>query len=197
MKPRPYPAKTGVNAPMGTARNEFGIDIVVDSPLWKAERGVRTVLRRAVREAAAIAATKGGELAIVLTDDSAIRALNRDWRGKDTPTNVLSFPAHAPSGSAGGPAERRRPRLLGDIVIAYETTAREARAEARPFRHHLTHLAVHGFLHLLGHDHAADAEAEAMEALEIAVLARLNVPNPYLTPARPSSAGGRAKQAAT
>jgi probable rRNA maturation factor len=170
------------------------IDILMDSPLWKAQRGVKAVLQRAIGEAAAMAATSGGELAIVLTDDSAIRALNRDWRGKDQPTNVLSFPANAPSQSLPGKpgkvrvgvafrradAQRGRVRLLGDIVIAYETMAREALAEQRPFRHHLAHLAVHGFLHLVGHDHAADAEAEAMEALEIAVLARLNVPNPYL-----------------
>jgi probable rRNA maturation factor len=172
------------------------IDIMVDSPLWKAQRGVKAVLQRAIGEAAAMAATSGGELAIVLTDDSAIRALNRVWRGKDQPTNVLSFPANAPPqslprkpGRVGvGAASRRagepqgRVRLLGDIVIAYETMAREAMAEGRPFQHHLAHLAVHGFLHLVGHDHAADAEADAMEALEIAVLARLDVPNPYLTP---------------
>jgi probable rRNA maturation factor len=163
------------------------IDIMVDSPLWKAQRGVKAVLQRAISEAAAMAATSGGELAIVLTDDSAIRALNRDWRGQDRPTNVLSFPAHAPSASLprrAGVASRRageaRVRLLGDIVIAYETMAREALAEQRPFRHHLAHLAVHGFLHLVGHDHVANAEADAMEALEIAVLARLKVPNPYL-----------------
>jgi probable rRNA maturation factor len=157
------------------------IDILVESPLWKAQRGVKAVLERAIGAAAAMAATSGGELAIVLTDDSAIRALNRDWRGKDQPTNVLSFPANAPSRSRRADAHQARPRLLGDIVIAYETMAREALAEQRPFRHHLAHLAVHGFLHLLGHDHAADAEAEAMEALEIAVLARLDVPNPYRT----------------
>jgi probable rRNA maturation factor len=155
------------------------LDIIVDSPLWKAQRGVRAVLQRAIAEVAAMAATTGGELAIVLTDDSAIRALNRDWRGKDQPTNVLSFPANAPSRSRRADAREAGLRLLGDIVIAYETMAREALAERRPFRHHLAHLAVHGFLHLLGHDHAADAEAEAMEALEIAVLARLDVPNPY------------------
>jgi probable rRNA maturation factor len=169
------------------------IDIMVDSPLWKAQRGVKAVLQRAIGEAAAMAATSGGELAIVLTDDSAIRALNRDWRGKDQPTNVLSFPALAPSGSlprkrgrvrmgdSRRTGARRGPiRLIGDIVIAYETVAREAVAAQRPFRHHLAHLAVHGFLHLVGHDHAAEAAAHAMEALEIAVLARLSVPNPYL-----------------
>jgi len=166
------------------------LDIIVDSPLWKAQRGVKAVLQRAICEAASFATTSGGELAIVLTDDSAIRTLNRGWRGKDQPTNVLSFPVNAPSrslprkrgrvrvGVAAGPAGRVR--LLGDIVIAYETMAREALAEQRPFRHHLAHLAVHGFLHLVGHDHEADAEAEAMEALEIAVLSRLEMPNPYV-----------------
>ena len=144
------------------------IDILVESPLWKAQRGVEAVLERAIGAAAAMAATSGGELAIVLTDDSAIRALNRDWRGKDQPTNVLSFPANTPSRSRRADAHRARGRLLGDIVIAYETMAREALAEQRPFRHHLAHLAVHRFLHLLGHDHEADAEADAMEAIEIA-----------------------------
>ena len=81
----------------------------------------------------------------MLTDDSAIRVLNRDWRGVDAATNVLSFPAHS---AAGGD----RP-LLGDIVLAYETIAREARREGKPFAHHVAHLAVHGFLHLLGYDH--------------------------------------------
>lgn len=162
------------------------IDIVIDSPLWKARRGVKAVLLQAVAAAASLVPTISGELAIVLTDDSAIRILNREWRGKDRATNVLSFPAPAPSrcdrAAAGLPRERpsKEPRrLLGDIVIAYETVAREADAADKPFRHHLAHLAVHGFLHLLGHDHVADTEAEAMEAIEIAALAGLQVPNPY------------------
>ena len=92
----------------------------------------------------------------------------------DTATNVLSFPVREPS------AARGTTRLLGDIVIAYETTEREARAEHKPFAHHLAHLAVHGFLHLAGYDHAAEAEAEAMETLETAILARLDVPDPYV-----------------
>src|SRR5258708_20994876 len=133
------------------------LDIIVDSPLWKAQRGIKTVLQRAIHEAASMAATTGGELAIVLTDDSAIRALNRDWRGKDQPTNVLSFPANAPSGSlprkrardSVGGAAWGRVRLLGDIVIAYETTAPAAAAARRPFLHPLAHLPVHGFLHLV------------------------------------------------
>ena len=190
---KPVPRSAGVRARSPRPQVAPIIDIMVDSPLWKTQRGVKAVLQRAIGEAAAVAATSGGELAIVLTDDSAIRALNRDWRGKDQPTNVLSFPAHGP---AHGPSSAHahaddlqgQARLLGDIVIAYETMAREAVAEGRPFRHHLAHLAVHGFLHLLGHDHAKDAQADAMEALEVAVLARLDVPNPYLppTPALPS-----------
>jgi probable rRNA maturation factor len=158
------------------------LDIIVDSPIWRTQRGVKAVLQRAIAEAAAMAATADGELAIVLTDDSAIRILNRDWRSKDQPTNVLSFPARNDLPATRPGARRPAPvRVLGDIVIAYETVAREALAEQRPFRDHLAHLAIHGFLHLLGHDHEAEAEAEAMEALEIAVLARLDVPNPYLT----------------
>jgi len=148
------------------------IDIVVQSPLWSAQRGIKAVLRRAVLAAASAASARDGELAILLTDDKAIRALNRHWRRNDKATNVLSFPAkkHGPD----------RPHHLGDIVIAYQTSAREAQAERKPFKHHLAHLAVHGFLHLVGYDHEADEEAEAMEGLEIAVLARIRVPNPYI-----------------
>jgi probable rRNA maturation factor len=147
------------------------IEIIVESTMWKKERGAKTAVRQAIAAAAGAVPERTGELAIVLTDDAAIRALNRTWRGKNEATNVLSFPAQSPPGT---------PALLGDIVIAYETTAREAQAEGKPFRHHLAHLAVHGYLHLAGHDHKADAEAEAMESLEIAVLARLKVPNPYI-----------------
>jgi probable rRNA maturation factor len=115
------------------------------------------------------------ELAIVLTDDAAIRELNHRWRGRDKPTNVLSFPAHGlvPPGSG--------PRPLGDVVIAYETMTHEAQEQGLPLTHHLTHLAVHGFLHLLGYDHESDTEAETMEQLERDILARLDVPDPYAT----------------
>ena len=160
-------------SPARQAPTAPAVDVVVDSALWKGRRGVDAMLRRAIAEAAAIASTSDGELAIVLTDDSAIRALNRDWRGKDEPTNVLSFPAQEPC------ADRRAPRMLGDIVIAYETAAREAEVECKPLMHHLAHLAVHGFLHLVGYDHEASEEADAMEGLEVAILARLGVPDPY------------------
>jgi probable rRNA maturation factor len=115
------------------------------------------------------------EVAILLTDDQAIRALNRQWRGRDEPTNVLSFPHHPSGRHADGP------NILGDIVVAYETTAREAASEGKPLLHHLTHLTVHGFLHLLGYDHESHAEAEAMENLERKILAQLGILDPYAT----------------
>lgn len=149
------------------------VDIVVNSPLWEAAPEAEAVLQRALAAAAAAVSTTTGELAIVLTDDSSIRVLNRDWRGKDEATNVLSFPMPAADADDGATL------LLGDIVIAYETTAREATAENKPFGHHLAHLAVHGFLHLMGYDHETDQEADVMENLEAVVLARLDVPNPY------------------
>jgi probable rRNA maturation factor len=148
------------------------IDIVRESPLWEAEPDIDATLQRAISEAVADVSTKDGELAIVLTDDSRIRALNQAWRGLDKPTNVLSFPATA-RGDQGAPA------LLGDIVIAYETSKREASAQGTAFLHHLAHLTVHGFLHLHGYDHEAEDEAETMERLERQILARLHVPDPY------------------
>jgi probable rRNA maturation factor len=148
------------------------VEIVVASRRWTKRRGAAALLRRAITAAAAaVAAT--GEVAVLLTDDSSIRALNRDWRQRNAPTNVLSFPAPET------PAVRGAMPPLGDIVIAYETTEREALAERKPFAHHLTHLAVHGFLHLVGYDHVDNVEAEEMEGLEAAILARLDVPDPY------------------
>ena len=115
----------------------------------------------------------GYELAVRIVGARASRSLNARYRGNDKPTNVLSFPCRdAPQGSRG-------PRILGDVVIAYETTALEAQTQGLPFDHHLTHLAVHGFLHLLGYDHETDTEAETMERLEREILARLDVPDPY------------------
>jgi probable rRNA maturation factor len=137
------------------------------------------LLRRAIRAAAAMAAASG-ELAVMLVDDRAIRALNRNWRGKDKATNVLAFPAQ--SAWTARHTGRAPIQPLGDVVIAFETVRREAAAARMPFGHHLAHLAVHGFLHLIGYDHAAEAEAEAMEAMEVAILARLHVPDPYATP---------------
>lgn len=146
------------------------IDVMVDSKRWKEPTNATAVVRRAVALAAtATRSTTGAELAIVLTDDSAIRTLNRDWRGIDKATNVLSFPA-----KDGGP----RPHL-GNIVLAFETIAREAKSEHKPLAHHLAHLAVHGFLHLIGYDHERDEDARDMEQAERDILRQLKIPDPY------------------
>jgi probable rRNA maturation factor len=154
------------------------IDVIVEAPQWDTTSGAEATVRRALSEAAiAIGADfKDRVLAVLLTDDAAIRRLNAQWRGIDKPTNVLSFP---PAPNAG---ERMAAvKSLGDIAIAYETTAREAETEEKPFDHHLAHLAVHGLLHLLGYDHDSEAAATTMEQLERVILARLGVPDPYLT----------------
>ena len=151
------------------------VDITVESELWSAEPAAATTVRDAIATAAAAVRAlpaASGEVSVVLTDDAAMQKLNREWRGLDKPTNVLSFPA-APGAAA--------PTLLGDIVIAYETVAREAAAEGKLFADHVAHLAVHGFLHLLGYDHDSDARAEEMERLETRILARLDVPDPHNT----------------
>ncbi|HEY1474749.1 MAG TPA: rRNA maturation RNase YbeY [Pseudolabrys sp.] len=145
------------------------IDIQIQSPLWKAEPAAQQTVRDAVAAAAATLSTGDGEVAILLTDDEAIRALNRQWRGIDKPTNVLSFPA-AKSGAT---------TFLGDVVIAYETLARECADEDRVFLHHLAHLTVHGFLHLIGYDHQNDSDADEMEGLESKIMMRMNLPDPW------------------
>jgi probable rRNA maturation factor len=160
-------------SPRGRFTRTPSIDIVRESDLWDEQKEADAMLRRAIAEAAADVALAGSEVAVVLTDDSRIRALNRVWRGVDKPTNVLSFPAKEGREPQGAPAP------LGDIVIAYETTAREALAQGTPFLHYLAHLTVHGFLHLRGYDHQADDEAETMERLERTILARLDIPDPY------------------
>ena len=111
------------------------------------------------------------ELSIVLTDDAEQQDLNKQWRGIDKPTNVLSFPQIEPFGPVSG--------ILGDIVLARETLEREAVDLDKPFTDHFTHLVVHGFLHILGYDHVDDGDALAMETLETQILASLDIPDPY------------------
>lgn len=106
------------------------------------------------------------EVSIVLTNDEHIRTLNRDYRGKDKATNVLSFP-------------QDEPEMLGDIIIALETIQREANEQNKSFDNHFTHMLVHGCLHLMGFDHITDDEAEEMETLEVQILKQLNIKNPY------------------
>jgi probable rRNA maturation factor len=149
------------------------IDVIVDSEQWKDAGAAKAVVRRAVMQAAVALSTNPTELAIVLTDDRKMRTLNRNWRGTDSATDFLSFAKK----NAGG-------RHLGDIVLAYETVVREARREHKPLAHHLAHLAVHGFLHLLGFDHESDGEAREMEHAERTVLQQLAIPDPYHSRAR-------------
>jgi probable rRNA maturation factor len=153
-------------------------EVLVVAECWQNEADAEAVIQRAIATAAEIADADVGEteLAVMLTDDAGIRTLNNNWRGIDKPTNVLSFPALQPTGPSG-PDDA--PRMLGDIAIAYETMHREARDEQKPFDHHLSHLAVHGFLHLVGYDHENDADAEIMETLESKILAQLGIPDPY------------------
>ena len=147
------------------------IEIVIESPLWTAQRSARALLRRAIGAAASTVSTGEGEVAVVLTDDSAIRALNRDWRCKDAATNVLSFPAELPPGV--------RTPLLGDLILCAPVVAREAAEQHKALRDHYAHMTVHGVLHLLGYDHLVDADAERMEALERRALATLGIADPY------------------
>jgi probable rRNA maturation factor len=185
------------------------IDVVIASTRWRKVPQAARLVRRIIT-AAAPARMRGSELSVTLTNDRAIGALNRQWRGQDKPTNVLSFPTPAktvtkpvtrpltkpgtnpsstPTSKSGRGGAHHRVHHLGDIVIAYETTAREARDEGKPFDHHLAHLALHGFLHLLGYDHESHRQAETMERRERLILARLGVPDPYAE--RISRRGGR------
>jgi probable rRNA maturation factor len=156
------------------ARPALTIDVLVVSDRWASAGRLKSAVRRAVAQAGADLSTTGSELAIVLADDSTLRALNRDWRGIDAPTNVLSFPAK--NAGAG---------YLGDVILAHETIAREARSEGKPLTHHVAHLAVHGFLHLLGYDHERQADALKMEHTERRILRRLAIPDPYRLKAEP------------
>lgn len=150
-------------------------EVIIAADRWEDQPDAEAIIQRAIGAAAQISDADVGdaEIAVMLTDDAGIRTLNNNWRGIDKPTNVLSFPALQPTGPDDVP------RMLGDIAIAYETTRREADDEQKPFDHHLSHLAVHGFLHLIGYDHENDDDAETMETLETEILAQLGIPDPH------------------
>jgi probable rRNA maturation factor len=151
------------------------VDVMTTAGDWGRIAEPDALARRAVQAAFAVADDAlpvPVELSLLLTDDAGVRELNRAWRGLDEPTNVLSFPGSGPPSPEGV-------RHLGDIALAFETVAREAAEEAKSLADHMAHLIVHGTLHLLGHDHEVDAEAEGMEALEIEALARLGIADPY------------------
>ncbi|MCJ2137940.1 rRNA maturation RNase YbeY [Methylobacterium sp. J-026] len=154
------------------------IDLAVEDARWEvAVPDLESLVTRAVEAGLAVAPGRPDgpvEVSVLLTDDAAVRELNRTWRGKDKPTNVLSFPA-APQPLHAGSA-----RPLGDVVLAYETLVRESAEQSKPLQNHLAHLLVHGTLHCLGQDHeTGEAEADAMEAVEVAALATLGIPDPY------------------
>jgi probable rRNA maturation factor len=160
------------------------IALTVGDPAWRRhladpERICRDALRATLVRVPDTARLTRAEVSVLLADDATVRRLNAGYRGRDRPTNVLSFPmfedvrARAPGPSPAGTVP------LGDIVLAFETVRDEARAEAKPFPHHVSHLLIHGCLHLLGYDHQNAADAALMEELEREALAQLGIPDPY------------------
>ncbi|MEN0041914.1 MAG: rRNA maturation RNase YbeY [Pseudomonadota bacterium] len=152
----------------------IAFDCAIESGDWADQAALETLIDRALEASAPQMDGQlpaDAEVSFLLTDDDAVRVLNRDWRGKDKPTNVLSFAAN----EGDGPVTP----LLGDIVIARETVAREAEEQGKTFDDHFTHLIIHGLLHLIGHDHEDGGEADAMEALERRILADLGIADPY------------------
>ncbi|HEV7325522.1 MAG TPA: rRNA maturation RNase YbeY [Bosea sp. (in: a-proteobacteria)] len=151
------------------------LDIRIQSRRWREVGDLKPRINAAIEAALVLAPVKpspGAELSLLLTDDKRIRIVNRDWRGLDKATNVLSFPAAPPERIAASP-------VVGDIVIAFETVVREAQAEEKSVGDHLSHLVIHGLLHLVGEDHETEEQAQRMEALETAALARLGIADPY------------------
>lgn len=147
----------------------IAVEVEVEDAAWtRALADAETVVQRAAAAALA-AAGASGEVVILLTDDARQHELNARFRARDASTNVLSFPAAPAPG----------PKVLGDLSLAYGVCAREAEAQGKSLADHLSHLVVHGVLHLVGRDHEAEAEAEAMEAEERAILAGLGVADPY------------------
>ena len=162
--------------------SELDIQISVEEGAWPSEERLLHMSGRVLGAAARFLQEKekqpfpktgAPEISLVFTDDESIRAINAEWRGQDKPTNVLSFPAFPVTpGTVPGP-------MLGDIIFAEETLTREAADLGKSFDDHLTHLMVHGFLHLFGYDHMDDGEAEKMEGLETRILAGLGLSDPY------------------
>ena len=154
---------------------EIAIDISITCAAWRRALPVAARIARAAAQAALAQSGKripAAELSVVLADDATVRDLNARWRGKNAPTNVLAF------ASDEAPA-KGKPVLLGDVVLAFQTVAREAKAQKKRLVDHLRHLVIHGVLHLLGYGHVKVAPAKRMEALETRILASLGVADPY------------------
>jgi probable rRNA maturation factor len=158
--------------------------IEADCPAWGGAGSWEPLLRRAVDGTLAeLGIERSGpgraEVSVLLTGDAAIARLNAAWRGKNRPTNILSFAMLGPAEARAALEGRTGAALLGDLVLAHDTIAAEAEAAGIALADHVVHLFVHGMLHLLGHDHEEEAPAAAMEALETAILARLSIADPY------------------
>lgn len=162
------------------------IDLGIEDPRWSERlENIEAFCRRCVTGALAEALPdRRGEveISVTLASDARIRELNARYRGRDRPTNVLSFPALT-AAELGPALAAPIPVLLGDILLAFETVREEAARQGKTLEAHLGHLLVHGVLHLLGHDHQREREALVMEALERRILARLGLPDPYAVPA--------------
>lgn len=157
------------------------MQLEIDLEGWPEDEWERLAERAAVAcsEPAPELASPRLQTSLLFTTDAEVRALNRDWRQRDKPTNVLSFPMLAREELLALVAEGP-PVMLGDLALAYETCTREADEKGIPLEHHAAHLIIHGLLHLAGYDHVhSDEEAEAMEALETAALAKMGIPDPY------------------
>ncbi|MEO0542294.1 MAG: rRNA maturation RNase YbeY [Pseudomonadota bacterium] len=151
------------------------IDISVEGDVWGDVSDWEGLVNGAVSAACSHLGLEDAhsELSVLLTHDAVVRHLNAQWRDKDKPTNVLSFPA-VPGGKRGV-----LPPLLGDIVLAFETIEREAQISQRSVNDHVSHLIIHGFLHLLGYDHESDTDAQEMETTETVILAQIGIDDPY------------------
>jgi len=152
-------------------------DVTIEAPWRAAGLDLQSLCRACTATVLRRLGEADGEVEVgfSFTDDAEIAELNRRWRERDGPTDVLSFPAT----TAGEPTFTGAPRLLGDVVVAYETSARDAAALERPLADHVRHLVVHGLLHLFHFDHQTPEEATTMERLEVAILAELGVSDPY------------------
>ena len=153
------------------ASTGLSLDLRVADPRWEALGDV-DALAAHVLGRAAVRMKSSGELAILFTNDAEMRVLNSQWRGLDKPTDVLSFPSDQPEIPG-------QPQYLGDVALGYETALRDAETMQRPFPGHVSHLLIHGFLHLLGYDHIETKDAQVMEPLETEILAGLGWPDPY------------------